>query len=69
MEEITLTAPDISCEHCKMTIERELGALSGVHACSVDVPSKQVSVTYDPAGVTRDQIVETLDEEGYPIAS
>lgn len=69
METISLTAPDISCEHCKMTIEREVGALSGVQVCSVDIPNRQVSVTYDPNTVTRDQIVETLDEEGYPIAS
>lgn len=69
METVTLTAPDISCEHCKMTIEREVGALSGVQTCSVDIPSRQVSITYDPATVTRRQIVETLDEEGYPVAS
>ena len=68
METITLTAPDISCDHCKMTIEREVGALSGVQACSVDIPRKQVSVTYDPTAVKRHQIVETLDEEGYPVA-
>ena len=67
METITLTAPDISCAHCKATIEREVGAVSGVQACSVDIPSRQVSVTYDPANVTRDRIVETLDEEGYPV--
>ena len=69
METISLTAPDISCEHCKMTIEREVGAISGVQACSVDIPSRQVSVTYDPTTVTRGQIVETLDEEGDPVAS
>lgn len=69
METISLTAPDISCEHCKMTIEREVRALAGVQACSVDIPSKQVSVRYDPTTVSRHQIVETLDEEGYPVAS
>lgn len=69
METVRLTAPDISCEHCKMTIEREVGSLSGIQACLVDIPSKQVSITYDPTTVTRDQIVEALDEEGYPVAS
>ena len=69
METITLTAPDISCEHCKMTIERELCKLNGIQVCSVDVPARQLNVTYDPALVSRDDIVGRLDEEGYPVTS
>jgi copper ion binding protein len=69
MEQITLTAPDISCEHCQRAIEREIGALPGVASVSVDIPTKHVSVTYDPDAVTRDRIVEALDEEGYPVSS
>ncbi len=68
MESITLTAPDISCEHCKRTIETEIGALHGVQSVAVEVPTKQVNVSYDPAYATRDQIVAKLDEEGYPVA-
>lgn len=69
METISLTAPDISCEHCKMTIERELGELAGVTGCSVDVASRQVDVTYNPAQTSREAIVAKLDDEGYPVAS
>lgn len=68
MESITLTAPDISCNHCKQTVEQEVGALSGVQAVSVDVPTKQVSVTFDPAATSRGQIESTLDEAGYPVS-
>lgn len=68
MDTITLTAPDISCHHCQSTIERELGRLDGVHAVSVDIPARQVRVTYDRTRMSRDTIVETLDEEGYPVA-
>jgi copper chaperone len=68
METMTLTAPDISCEHCRTAIEREVGALSGVSSCSVDIPTRHVHVIYDPSTVTRHQIVETLEEEGYPVA-
>jgi copper chaperone len=69
MESMTVTAPDISCEHCKMTIERELGGLAGVASCRVDIPTQQVDVTYDPAEISRDDIVARLDDEGYPVAS
>jgi len=68
METLTLTAPDISCEHCQHTIQQEVGALDGVQSVMVDVPTKRVNVSYDPTRTTREQIVLKLDEEGYPIA-
>ena len=65
METITLTAPDISCEHCRTAIEREVGTLTGVQSCSVDIPTQQVAVQYDPSTVSRHQIVEvSMEEEG-----
>lgn len=67
METVTLTAPDISCEHCKATIEREVGALDGVNSVAVDVPSRHATVTYDPAQLTETDIVAKLDDEGYPV--
>lgn len=67
METITYTAPNISCEHCQHAIEGAVGALPGVEAVRVDIPSKQVEVRYEPAKLSRDQIEATLDEEGYPV--
>ena len=67
MSTITLTAPDISCDHCKQTVEREVGALSGVRNVSVDVPTKQVSVTFDDTATSRAEIESTLDDAGYPV--
>jgi copper chaperone CopZ len=69
METLKLTAPDISCDHCKNTIERELATLPGVASVAVAVEPKQVTVQYDPARVTRAQIEEKLDDEGYPVAT
>jgi copper chaperone len=69
MEAVTLTAPDISCEHCKNAIEKAVGAMPGVRSVSVAIEPKQVSVEYDQAAVSLDQIKATLDEEGYPAAA
>ncbi len=68
MESITYTAPAISCEHCQYAIEGAVGALPGVQAVRVDIPSKRVEVRYDPARVSPGQLEATLDEEGYPVA-
>ena len=69
MEAMTVTAPNISCEHCQRAIEGAVGALPGVQSVHVEVPSKTVQVSYDPAQVSRATIEATLDEEGYPVAS
>ncbi|HZU11354.1 MAG TPA: heavy-metal-associated domain-containing protein [Chloroflexota bacterium] len=66
MQTISLTAPDISCEHCRATIEREIGTMPGVTSVAVDVPSKRVVVNYDPDQTSETAIITRLDEEGYP---
>ena len=68
MQTTTLVAPDISCETCKRSIEVALGKLGGVSSYRVDIPSKQVEVTYDPAQVTQGKIEEVLDDTGFPVA-
>ena len=67
-ETMTVTAPDISCEHCQRAIEGALGALAGVSAVHVTIPTKNVEVSYNPAQVSPQQIEATLDDEGYPVA-
>jgi copper chaperone len=63
----TLSVPDISCDHCRRTIETALGALPGVRA-DVDVAARTVQVTYDEATVAPATIRATLSEEGYDVA-
>ena len=66
--EITLSVPDVSCEHCVKTVNGALDALPGVDSVNVDVTSKTVSLRYEPNQVTLERIEETLDEAGYTVA-
>lgn len=66
--EITLSAPDISCEHCAKTINGALGEVAGVSDVNVSIPAKTVSLSYDPSQVTLEHIEQVLDEEGYTVA-
>jgi copper ion binding protein len=68
MEQTTLVAPDISCEHCQHAIEGALGELVGVNTVKVDIPSKSVFIDYDPVIVTLAKIEEVLDDTGYSVA-
>ena len=68
MEQTTLVAPDISCEHCQHAIEGALGELVGVNTVKVDIPTKSVHLDYDPEIVTLAKIEEVLDDIGYTVA-
>ena len=68
MEQTTLIAPDISCQHCQHAIEEALGELAGVNTVKVDIPAKSVFIDYDPQKVTLAKIEEVLDETGYTVA-
>lgn len=69
MQDTTLVAPDISCEHCKRAIEGAVSNLAGVESVKVDIPTKTVHLTYDPRQVTLARIEETLDDIGYTVAA
>jgi len=63
----TFQVPNISCHHCVMTIQRELGELEGVVSATGDVQTKTVTVEWkSPA--TWDGIKSLLDEINYPAA-
>ncbi len=68
MENITLVAPDISCEHCQRAIEDSLGKVGGVGNVKVDIPAKTVLVNYDSQQVTVSKIKAVLDEIGYTVS-
>ena len=68
MEQTTLVAPDISCEHCQHAIEGAVGEVEGVKQVKVDIPTKTVHVEYDPQQVTLAKIEEVMDDVGYTVA-
>ncbi len=63
--QIRLLAENISCQHCAMTIQRELEAVEGARVLSVDVPGKTVTLEYDSEAALA-QAEQLLDEIGYP---
>lgn len=62
-----LKAPDISCEHCVMTVKRTVGQFPGVQSVEADAETKIITLTYDPAQADLPKIEEALEEEGYPV--
>ena len=63
----TFDIPNISCNHCVMTIKRELGELKGVASVDADVGTKTVNIEWE-APATWDSIKSLLAEINYPVA-
>lgn len=65
-ESITLTAPDISCGHCVMSIQNRLGELDGIEKVTASAETKHVDLVFDPSKIDLDRIKSELEDEGYP---
>lgn len=58
------SVPDISCDHCKASIEGSVGQVDGVTNTTVDVAAKTVTVS----GGERQAIVSAIDDAGFDVA-
>jgi copper chaperone len=65
--EVTLYAPDISCAHCKSSIEGAVAPMDGVSSAEVTIDDHRVDVAYDEAAVDLGRIVATIEDLGYEI--
>jgi copper chaperone len=64
----TLNVPDISCGHCKMSIEGAVEPLAGVDNVEVAINQRTVSVGYDGSDDTMREIVAAIEGQGYEVA-
>ncbi|MBI4640921.1 MAG: heavy-metal-associated domain-containing protein [Candidatus Tectomicrobia bacterium] len=64
-ENIVLTVEGMSCDHCKMTVEKGLKELEGVASVKVDLDAKLAKVSFDPAKVSLDAMKAKIVDLGY----
>jgi len=58
----TITVPDMTCQHCQMTISKSLEQMPEVQSVEIDLTAKKVTVHTD---ASRDHIVARIKEDGY----
>ena len=68
MTTTTLSVPDISCGHCKSSIEGAVGGLEGVESVTVNIDPKTVDLSFDDASVSLDTIIAAIEDQGYTVA-
>jgi P-type Cu2+ transporter len=66
LEVYTLSVPSIHCGNCIATIERNLAKLGGVSAVRANLTLRRVSVTIDRNKISALQIVDALEDLGFP---
>ncbi len=63
----TLSVPEISCGHCKSSIEGAVSPLDGVDKVVVHIEARTVDLDYDGSDATFDAIVAAIEEQGYEV--
>ena len=64
--EINFKVPEISCGHCKETIENTLSTVSQISETNVDIESKSVNVKLTEE-LDIKVLEDLLDEQGYTV--
>ena len=64
----TLSVPDISCGHCKSSIEDAVGPLVGVELVEVAIDERTVAIDFDGTDGTFVAIVDAIEGQGYEVA-
>ncbi len=66
METKTFRVPNITCDHCVMTIRRELSELEGVASVQADPHTQGVTVEWDETSLSWEQVRHLLEEIHFP---
>lgn len=67
MANVIVNVEGMSCNHCKMSVEKALKTLDGVQEAVVDLGAKTVSVDFDPAVVNGDGLKKVISDAGYDV--
>ncbi|HLY26848.1 MAG TPA: heavy metal translocating P-type ATPase [Aggregatilineales bacterium] len=67
LQDETLPIIGMTCANCVATIERNVRKLPGIQLANVNLASERLSVTYDPALVSHDDIVARVRKAGYDV--
>ena len=63
---LVLTVPTMSCPLCSRSIEGRL-AEEGLSDVRIDLRTKNVSVVFDPARITPEEVAALVEGQGFPV--
>ncbi len=69
MAEQIVGVDGMSCDHCRMRVEKAVKALQGVSSAEVNLEKKTVTVQYNDSETGFSQINAAIKGEGYSVVS
>lgn len=67
METLVLKIGGMTCNHCKMKVEKALRTMDGVENVQVDLTTGQATVSFDAAKLRAEDLRTVVSEAGYEI--
>nr|WP_289036906.1 copper chaperone CopZ [uncultured Allobacillus sp.] len=67
--QITLKVTGMTCGHCKQSVNDALSNLEGVESVEVNLDSGNVDVAYEDSLVSKEQLIEAVEEQGYDVVA
>lgn len=67
MKRIDLKVTGMSCNHCKMAVEKEVSKIAGVSLVVAFPKENKVTIEYDGDDATLDSVKSAIDEAGYSV--
>ena len=62
---VTLPVEGMTCASCQANVQRTLTATPGVHNAAVNLMMHEATITYDPAVLSAETLVATINDTGY----
>lgn len=67
-EKIVLKVSGMSCKHCVQHVEKALQQSEGVISARVDLDVEKAYVSFDPAALSEETVLQVIRDTGYEAA-
>lgn len=65
MAKETISVQGMTCDHCKMAVEKAIKKVDGTVSVVVDRPGGSAQIEWDESKASRDQYVTAIVDAGY----
>ncbi|HBQ61758.1 MAG TPA: mercury(II) reductase, partial [Balneolaceae bacterium] len=64
MKELELDIAGMTCDHCAVSIEKNLSKLPGIQKADVSYPNGKATVAFDDSTLDKTSVIEAVNETG-----
>jgi copper chaperone len=69
LTKVEWTIPGIKCQGCAYKLKESLEGVKGIHLEGLNLEDKKVTLNYNAARISEEQVRETLAQAGFAVAA